>query len=184
MSDKLSAFRTGAAARYDAVTVWLHWITAGLVIGLWVLGQVADAFPRGTPQAIAWSAHVAAGLLLALVIATRLAWRAGYGRVPPPLKTGPLHSLARATHFALYALLIAVVATGIANASYRGFNLFGVWTLPQFGSADRATRRMINGWHEWAANLILLVSLLHAAAALVHHYLWRDHLLDRMRLAR
>ena len=181
MNATLLAGETASDTRYDAATIWLHWVTAFLVFGLWGLGQVADAFPRGTPQSIAWSVHVAAGLAFALVIAARVAWRIGFGRAVPPLQTGPLHHLARVTHFALYALLVAAAATGIANASYRGFNVFGVWTMPQFGSADRATRRMLNEWHEWSANLILFVSLFHAAAALVHHYVWRDRLLHRMR---
>ena len=178
----LLADRSAGDARYDAATVWLHWITAFLVIGLWLLGEFADSFPRGAPRDTAWSIHVACGLALTAILAARVVWRAGYGRALPPVEVGMLHALARLTHLALYGLLIAVVITGIANASYRGFNLFGVWTLPHFGNGDRATRRLINGWHEWAANLILFVSLLHAAAALVHHYLWRDRLIARMRL--
>lgn len=170
------------APRYDTATIWLHWTTAGLVFGLWVLGQLADLFPRGTPRSIAWSVHVTFGLLLALTVAARLLWRISRGRALPPPDPGLPGALARITHAALYALLLAVIATGIANASYRGFNLFDIWTLPQFGSADRATRRMINEWHEWASNLILAVALLHTAAALVHHYLWRDRLIERMRL--
>jgi cytochrome b561 len=76
---------------------------------------------------------------------------------------------------------VIVVALGIANASYRGFSLFGLWSIPQFGSGDAAVRRSINGWHELAANLVLLVAFLHAMAALLHQYVWRDQLLDRMR---
>lgn len=179
-----STFVAGTAAgpRYDAATIWLHWISAVLVFGLWAVGQLADSFPRGAPRETAWSVHVASGLLLTALAAVRIVWRAGYGRALVPLETGLLRTLARATHIALYLLLIAVVATGITNASYRGFDLFGVWKIPQFGSADRATRRMINEWHEWAANLILFVSLFHAAAALVHHYVSRDNLIGRMRL--
>jgi cytochrome b561 len=173
---------TPAGPRYDAATIWLHWISAVLVFGLWAVGQLADSFPRGAPRETAWSVHVASGLLLAALAAVRIVWRAGYGRALVPLETGLLHTLARATHVALYVLLFAVVATGIANASYRGFNLFGVWTMPQFGAADRATRRMINDWHEWASNVIFFVALFHAGAALVHQYVWRDALIDRMRL--
>jgi cytochrome b561 len=176
------ALRTGSPdARYDGATIWLHWISAALAIGLWLLGQVADWFPRGPARDTAWSVHVGLGLVLTLVLAVRLVWRGAFGRSLPPGEAGALQALARLTHLALYALLIAVVATGIANASYRGFNLFGLWTMPQFGSADRATRRMINEWHELASNLILFVSLFHAAAALFHHYVRRDGLLSRMR---
>lgn len=180
-----STFVAGGAAaqpRYDAATIWLHWISAMLVFGLWALGQLADSFPRGAPRETAWSVHVASGLLLTAIIAVRIIWRAGYGRALVPLETGLLHKLSRATHIALYVLLAAVVATGIANASYRGFNLFGIWTMPQFGAADRATRRMINEWHELASNVIFFVALFHTAAALVHQYVWRDNLISRMRL--
>ena len=62
-----------------------------------------------------------------------------------------LYALAKATHYTLYLLLGVVIVTGIVNASYRGFNLFGVWSVPQFGTGDAATRRSINEWHEWAA---------------------------------
>jgi cytochrome b561 len=73
-----------------------------------------------------------------------------------------------------------IVVTGIVNASYRGVNVFGLWSVPQFGTGDVATRRSINEWHELTANLTVLVGLLHGAAALVHQYVWRDRLLNRM----
>lgn len=34
-------------ARYDPTTIWLHWMTAGLIIALWVICQTGDWFPRG-----------------------------------------------------------------------------------------------------------------------------------------
>jgi cytochrome b561 len=41
-------------------------------------------------------------------------------------------------------------------------------------------RRPITQWHGLAANILLGLALFHAAAALVHHYLWRDGVLGRM----
>jgi cytochrome b561 len=90
--------------------------------------------------------------------------------------------IAKLTHYALYVLLGVVVVAGIVDASYRGFNVFGLWSVPQFGSGDAATRHSINEWHELAANVLMLVAAVHALAALGHHYVWRDRLLDRMRL--
>lgn len=167
---------------YDPTTVWLHWITVALVGALWALGQITDGLPQAWRHPV-WSVHVVLGIALAFVLLTRVAWRGQFGRVLAPADTGVLYGIATATHYALYALLFAVVATGLANASYRGFEVFGVWAVPQFGSGDRATRRAINGWHELAANAILAVSLAHAAAALVHQYVWRDQLMERMRIA-
>jgi cytochrome b561 len=42
--------------------------------------------------------------------------------------------IAKLTHYALYVLLGLVVVAGIVDASYRGFNVFGLWSVPQFGS--------------------------------------------------
>jgi cytochrome b561 len=167
--------------RYDAATVWLHWVTVGLVTVLWLIGQVADWFPRGPARSGLWSVHVLLGLTLALVLVARIAWRARFGRTLPPVDPAALHAIAAITHYALYLLLLAAVVTGLVNASYRGFSVFDVWAMPRFGSGDAATRRSINGWHEWASNLTVLVAFLHAAAALLHHYVLRDRILERMR---
>ena len=156
--------RKSDVGRYDPTTIWLHWTTFGLIVVLWAIGQTADLLPRGSFRAPAWSIYV------------------GLGRVVAPAGTNLLYSVAKATHYVLYVLLAAVVVSGIVNASYRGFNLFGMWSVPQFGTGDAAIRHSINEWHGLAANLMILVAFIHAMAALVHQYVWRDHLIDRMSL--
>jgi cytochrome b561 len=167
--------------RYDAATIWLHWLTVALVAILWILGQVTAWLPRGPFRLGVRSTHVVLGLTLVLVLATQILWRAGFGSALPPADAGMLHWLAKGTHYALYLLLLAIVILGIANASYLGYNLCGVLTVPRFGNSDPATERSINRLHEWVANLVVLVAFFHAAAALGHQYIWRDRLLQRMR---
>lgn len=169
------------AAHYDATTIWLHWTTVGLIVVLWIIGETADLAPRGPLRTGLWSVHVVLGFATGFVLVTRVAWRAHFGRVLPPADTGALYAIARATHYTLYVLLAVVVVLGITDALYRGFNLFGAWSLPQVGTGDTATRHTIDDWHEIAANLTVLVALLHAAAALLHQYVWRDQLLERMK---
>jgi cytochrome b561 len=53
--------------------------------------------------------------------------------------------------------------------------------VPKFGAGVAATRRSINDWHELAANTLVALAALHAAAALVHQFVWRDRLIARMR---
>jgi cytochrome b561 len=89
--------------RYDATTVWLHWITVALVVALWVIGQTGDLFPRGPLRTGVWSMHVVLGLLTAFVLLTRVAWRAHFGRVLPPVDRGALYLIAKLTHYALYS---------------------------------------------------------------------------------
>lgn len=163
---------------YDRTTIALHCVTAASVAILWIIGQTADWLPHGTLKTAYWSVHVVLGFGLAAALAWRIAWRASGGRRLPPADSGALHAFAKLTHYLLYALLLVVVVLGVVNAFVRGYNLFDLVNLPQIG--DRAWRRPITQWHGLAANILLGLALFHAAAALVHHYLWRDAVLQRM----
>ena len=169
----------GITERYDNTTIALHWATALSVAALWIIGQTADWFPRGSaPKQAYWSLHVVLGFALAVVVAARMTWRAGGGRALPAIDHGLTHSLAKATHYLLYALVTGVVVLGIVNAFVRGYSIFGLFHLPQLG--DYALRGQITYLHGLVANVLLGLAMFHAAAALVHHYLWHDGLLVRM----
>ncbi len=165
-------------ARYDGGTIALHWLTAVLVLGLWLVGTfLEDLVPKGTLRSGIWSAHLDLGFVLTGSIVAFLVWRRAGGRELPADDSGPLHRLAKATHAALYVLLIVIVGLGIANAFVRGVSL-GPISLPQWG--DPAWRRSLTHWHGLAANLLMALALFHAVAALVHHYVWHDAVLSRM----
>jgi cytochrome b561 len=145
---------------------------------LWIIGQTADWLPKRRLNVAVWSVHVVLGFGLAAILIWRLIWRASAGRRLPGADSGLLQVLAKATHYLLYALPATVVVLGIVNAFVRGYNLFDLVNLPQIG--DKALRRPITSWHGSAANILLAVAGFHAAAALVHHYLWRDGVLARL----
>ncbi|MEO8296553.1 MAG: cytochrome b/b6 domain-containing protein [Burkholderiales bacterium] len=169
------------AERYDTRTIVLHWLTAVLVVGVWVLGQVIDVFPKGVPRVTARSLHITGGTLLGLLLVYRIVWRAGPRSVRlPPADAGWLGKLSTLTHFGLYILLCAAVLAGLANTWVRGDNLFNLVTLPAFDPGNSDLRETVEELHELAANLLLLVAGLHALAALVHHAVFRDDVMRRM----
>lgn len=170
-----------AAPRYDRRTIALHWASAALIGCLWVLGETIDLFPKGEPRIAARSLHIVLGVGLALVLIARLAWRAG-GRAArlPPAGAGRLDALASLTHKALYGLVIMAVVLGIANAWVRGDTVFGLFRIPAFDPGNKDLRESVEDWHGLAANVLLFAALLHAAAALAHHFVRRDGVLRRM----
>ena len=166
---------------YDRATIWLHWLTAGLVAVLWGLAQIIDVWPRGSVgQVTVRSIHVSLGIMLLFVVTARFIWRHTGGRNLPPAETGLLGLGARLTHWALYGLLAVTLISGIANTWLRGDSFFGLFKLVSFAPGDRAMRQLIGSLHEVPTNLILILAGLHAAAALFHHFVKRDGVLRRM----
>jgi len=123
---------------YDRTTIIMHWSTATLAGVLWIIGQTADWIPDGPVNTDVWSVHVVVGFLFAVLVVLRILWRISGGRHLPDVDQGVLYALAKATHYLLYGLLIAVVTLGAGNAFVRGYNLFDLVSLPQVG--NRALR--------------------------------------------
>jgi cytochrome b561 len=166
--------------RYDLPTIWFHWTVAVLVLVQWVIAQVIDWFPQGMPRVEARSVHISLGLCLGVLLAARILWRATRGRVLPPADRGVLQTLAKIVHYALYALLIAMVLVGIFLVYVRGDNFFGLFTVPAFDPNNKALRDNVGELHGTIATIILILAGLHASAGLIHHYLRHDGVLRRM----
>lgn len=165
---------------YDRRTILLHWTTAVLVVVLWLSAQVIDWFPQGPARVNMRSLHITLGVVLGVVLAYRIVWRRLAGAHVAPVGPPLLARAGEIVHIVLYVLLVAEVLLGIGNEWARGDSIWNLFTVPSFAPGDRALRRQINGYHELVANTILVVAGLHAAAALVHHYLWKDEVLRRM----
>ena len=169
---------------YGPLQKTLHWVVFSLVVLLYGITYGEEFFPRGDPgRAWIWWLHVSFGLLLAAVIVIRILTRMRLGTPASVNSVTPIEeNVARVTHFLLYALLVAVVAIGIALAFYHDnpLNFFGLFTIPSPVAPDRETARSIRELHELGANGLLLLAGFHALAALWHHYVRRDDVLERM----
>ncbi|OYY70216.1 MAG: hypothetical protein B7Y61_20100 [Rhizobiales bacterium 35-66-30] len=173
-----------AQSRYTVMMRSLHWLTVALVLTVYGLTYVVDLYARGTPERGAvWGLHVSFGLVLLVVVLARLVVRA-VGPLPAAADAlSPLISIAaHAVHMALYALLIATPVLGIGMKFLRGqsISLFGLLTIASPLTPDREFARQVLWVHENSANLLMIVAALHALAALYHHFIRKDDILQRM----
>jgi cytochrome b561 len=171
---------SSVAETYDSRTVKLHWISAVLVMVLWLLGQSIDSFPKGTPRVTVRSLHIAIGVLLGLVLALRLVWRRSGGAALAPADPGFLGKISVGVHHLLYVLLLASVIAGLVNVWIRGDAVFNWFTVPEFDPGNKALRHNAGELHEFLANTLLIVAGLHALAAVWHHRVLKDGVLRRM----
>lgn len=169
---------------YGVVSLSLHWLTVGLVVLAWLLGTFGDELPRGAARSTGLLLHIWAGFAILTLVALRIGWRL-FDPPPPsePTRFGQwLDIAARLTHFALYGLLIAVPVVGVLLQFARGdaLSMFGIVDIASPWVRDRAFARSLKEVHETLANLLMTAAGLHAAAALVHHWLLGDRTLARM----
>jgi cytochrome b561 len=165
---------------YDRRTIRLHWLTALLVLSLWCLAQVIDYFPAGLPRISIRSTHILLGAALVFILVRRIHWRLGSGRRLPLASPAALGTLALAVHWLLYAALCSALLLGLANAWKRGDSIYGLFSIPKLLPADQQLKKVIEHWHKYAANALMLLALLHALAGLMHHFVLRDGILRRM----
>lgn len=177
--DRNMARNFAPTPRYDRATVAFHWLTAALVLLLWLMAQSEGFLPREARHAM-WSVHIVGGGALIATYVARLGWRIGAAPAVPSLNRGAMRFAERAVHALLYVLLAATLVLGVVNLAVRGWDLFGLIRIPAFAPDDRALRRAVNGWHELGANMLIGLAAAHAAAALFHQFVLKDRLLRRM----
>lgn len=166
--------------RYDSTTIALHWVVAVLVAVQWVIGQTIDDMPKGAVKLDYIGLHLTIGVLIGTALLFRLAWRVGPGRRLPPAARGFLHVIAKTTHWGLYALLTATVALGISFALAWGVPVYTVARIHGLAAGNRPLARALLDWHGTLADAVLILAGLHACAALFHHYVLGDRLIQRM----
>jgi len=166
---------------YDRVAIALHWATAFLVIANFALSQVWDWFAKPT-KGLLEDTHMSFGVLLAVVVVARIAWRLVPGHQVSSLEAGWMRIASKATHYVLYALLIAEAVLGFAFrwGAGRPMAFFGTGIPPMIGEMAKPLRRELREFHEWIGWAIIIIALLHALAALYHHYVLKDRVLVRM----
>jgi len=173
--------------RYTKPAMWLHWITAALMLFMLFVGQGYMKVPRGASLA-GWapSTHASFGILILLLALARLLWRLGH---PPPAlpQTMPRWEVlvSHASHWAFYALMVAIPVTGLLALVPYGterldvehvtfFNLFPVAFMPNPGD-------WVGDVHWLLFRVAKFLVIVHILAALKHQFWDRDGLLRRMR---
>lgn len=173
--------------RYTKPAIWLHWITAILMLFMLFVGQGYMKVPRGASLA-GWAPtmHASFGILILLLALARLFWR--LGNPPPALPpTMPRWQVlaSHATHWAFYVLMIAMPVTGLLAVLPYGaerldvehvtfFRLFPVAFMPNLGAWTGEV-------HSLLFKGVKALVIVHVMAALKHQFWDKDRLLGRMR---
>ena len=167
--------------RYDGVAMTLHWATVALVLIQFTTAETWGWFGRPTRHLMIVT-HMSFGMLLAAVVAARIAWRLIPGHQVPPSVEGWVELASKAVHYFLYLLLAiqAVLGFVLRWSGGEAMSFFGLTIASPIAKVSRSTHHLIGDAHNWIGWTIVIVAAGHAAAALFHHIALRDDVLRRM----
>ncbi len=169
---------------YGLLAILFHWITAIGVFFLFGLGLWMTSLDYYHPDyRTAPHLHKSLGVLLIGLVIMRLLWRV-MNPSPQALTTHKTWEalVAKIVHAVLYILLISLFISGylITTAEGDSLDVFSWFSLPSLIDGIKNLEDLAGEIHEWIAFTLIALVVLHALAALKHHFLDKDSTLKRM----
>lgn len=169
---------------YGYVSIFFHWLSALTIFGLFGLGYYMvdltyyDSWYKTAPEL-----HKSIGLIFFGFMVLRVIWRAKQIRPNHLASHSPFEIKAgKVTHRVLYLLIFIIMLAGylISTADGRGIEIFELITIPAIGSVIENQEDIAGLVHQWLAYLLITLAVLHALAALKHHFIDKDDTLNRI----
>lgn len=169
---------------WGGVTIFIHWLSAVVIIGLFALGLwMVELTYYDTWYTKAPHLHKSIGILLFLVTLVRLFWK-WWNPTPMPLAE---HSqlekrAAHLVHYFIYILLFLIMLSGylISTADGKAIQVFNWFEIPATLYGIDKQEDIAGVIHFYLAIALIALACLHALGALKHHILDKDVTLKRM----
>ena len=172
----------GRLQRFTVLQRLLHWVMAVCILAMLFIGVGMESTVMPKYLTLV-SIHKPLGIAILVLALIRLTLRLRYGAPALPADLPqPMKLAAAASHYALYALMIAMplLGWGMLSAGAYPVVLFGGVHLPPIlPLSDRLHTPLWNA-HFYLAFAFFALILLHVAAALFHALVRRDGVFEAM----
>lgn len=170
---------------YHPIAKFFHWTIVILLAVQFLTGYLMPNFRHVTVPGFLTMTHISALSLLLIPLAIFFFFMRFYRPVMKEVKEGEdwMELAASAMQYALYVLLIIVPLSGWVSVSIRHLpvNFFGLFNLPVLDITNPSFLYSLGRMHSDLAAIIGILALGHIFAALYHHFVLRDAVLNRMR---
>lgn len=177
------SFFKNTATGYSPLIKILHWLSALMVLVLFFLGLWMTTLTYYSPwYQTAPSIHISIGFTLVCIMLFRLVYRLLTPQ-PDPIPAPALQSLATTIiHYGFYLAIFCMFISGYLIDTLEGQSLvlFGYFELPAVYTGSESLDDLMGKVHLYLAYTIIGMAVLHALAALKHHFIDKDETLKRM----
>jgi cytochrome b561 len=172
---------TSERTRHTRLTRILHWLTAGFVFTMLVVGFVMVNSLGEYSRLV--MVHKSIGVVILVVVAVRIVNRVTHRAPALPATVGPVErKLVVVSELTLYALLVAqpLVGWAMVSASGQPVVVFGSVRLPRIAPFDAELFSLLRQTHSIIAFALVAAVAAHISAVLLHTLALRDGMLSRM----
>lgn len=171
-------------SKFGLITKLQHWLSAVSIIGLFILGfWMVDLTYYSSWYKTAPHIHKSIGLLLLIVTIIRLLMNLLQAKVLPVRQQSTLQNQSvKLVHNGLYLALIIALISGylISTADGRAIAVFNWFELPSIGELFNDQEVIAGEVHKYSVYSLIVLSLVHALAALKHQFIDKDNTVSRM----
>ena len=171
-----------ARLHYGTTAKIFHWLIVALLAVQYPIGWLMPDLHRNQQPGAPMTFHVSFGITILILIVLRFAWRLTHP-VAPESSLPPWQRLSsEVVHWLLYALVLGTTVTGWLFASFRGWSLtyFYLVPLPMLAADNAAAGKTIDGLHQAMELGLIVMIVIHVAAAVAHRFIYRDRVMQRM----
>jgi cytochrome b561 len=173
---------TSGGTKFTVLQRLLHWLMAACILAMLFIGvgMVSTTMPK---YIALLATHKTLGITILVLALIRLGVRARYGApLLPADLPAPMKLAAHLSHYALYALMIAMplIGWGMLSAGAYPVVLYGSLRLPAILPQSDSLHTLLWNAHFYLAFAFFAVVLLHLAAALFHGLVRRDGVFESM----
>jgi cytochrome b561 len=176
-------------SRFDTLSLAFHWLTAVVVTIAFILGPggfgrlMRQGIDPATRSDIVW--HETLGITVLVLTLLRLLWVAMRPAAPQFPMARWMHLTAKATHLALWTMLLALPATALLalGSEAHPLTLLGGVRVERMPLIAESAIAKLADWgdvHKFLGDAVMWLAGLHAAAAIYHHMVLKDGVLSAM----
>lgn len=172
---------------YTRTAQVLHWLMALIFISVWLVGFFSGNFLSydidGSFKGEVINFHKNIATTIIFLFFIRIFWRYTHPAPDLPATMSPtMKTLAHAGHLVLYIMLIALPITGCLYSWSAGYPapVLYLFEIPRLLDANPEIMAVVKPLHIYLSWFVGFVVVGHIAAALKHHFIDRDHVLDSM----
>lgn len=168
------------AEKYGSVAVFIHWLTAIMILAALSLGFLASGAEAPGLKITVLRFHALAGGIVLFLTLLRMFWWTLIDKKPRGVEGTPAwrRRFAVAIHLLFYVAILALTSLGILMLIQSG-----AYTTLFFGGETKLPDFWQYGWrlpHGLLARILLLLVFIHITGAVIYAFMKRNSYLSRI----